>query len=259
VQQQDFAREPEKVRQVINEFIGKQTLGKIKELLAPGILSEQTKLVLANAIYFRGAWKAPFDETQTKKEAFYITTKKSVMVPTMSQEYTVNYWEDNLVQLVELPYKGRTEEQDDLSMMILLPKNAVDFQKIEQNLKDWVAPKKPEKQLVAIHLPKFTVESNSDLVDALKSLGVTDAFSQKDANFNGIGHDIFLSAVAHKAFVEVNEKGTEATASTAVVTTSRGVTPKAKEFRVNHPFIFWIKDNFFGTVLFLGRVTEPKI
>lgn len=259
IQQQDFAHESESARQAINQFVERQTLGKIKELLNSGILSEQTKLVLVNAIYFRGAWKFPFDEAQTKNEAFYITPKKQTMVPTMSQEYSVNYLENELIQLIELPYKGKIEEQGDFSMVILLPKNTTDFQKIEQNLKDWVIPKGLKKQLVAIHLPKFTAESNVDLVNTLKSLGVVDAFSQKDADFSGIGQNIFLSAVAHKAFVEVNEQGTEATASTAVVTTSRGVIPKAKEFRANRPFIFWIKDNFFGTILFLGRVTEPKV
>lgn len=260
IQQQDFAHDPEKVRKTINDFVTKETSNKIKEILAPNTISEQTKLILTNAIYFRGTWKAPFDKAQTQEDVFHLSAKEQVKVPMMFQKYEVNYFEDELVQLIELPYKGRSETQDDLSMVILLPKNDKKLSDIEQKLATWLSFKQFEKQLVAIHLPKFMMESNVKLMDTLKSLGMKAEFDQQLADFSGIGEKLFISTVAHKAFVEVNEEGTEAAASTAVVVTSRGVAPPVKyDFNANRPFIFWIKDNYYGTILFMGRVANPVL
>ena len=143
-------------------------------------------------------------------------------------------------------------------MVIVLPKERNKLTQVEKKLNDWFMPPLSEKQLVDIHLPKFTIESNFNLIETLKRLGMIDAFESQNADFSGINEDVFISTVAHRALVEVNEKGTEAAAGTGVAGADRGIGPKQKEFRADHPFIFWIKENSSNTVLFLGRVVEPK-
>jgi len=258
LQQQDFVHETETARKNINQFVSRQTKGRIREILASGSISDQTKLVLISAIYFKGAWQFPFDEGQTKKSTFHVSDKQLIEVPMMTQKYTVDYFEDDLVQLIELPYKGRTDERQELSMVILLPKDSHRLKDVEKNINRWLSPKQLSKQLVSIYLPKFTLESDVKLIDMLKEMGLTDIFNPQLSDLSGISKGLFISYASHKAFIEVNEKGTEAAASTAISVTSRGISPTPQhEFKANHPFIFWIKDNVYGTVLFVGRVANP--
>ncbi|OQW94474.1 MAG: hypothetical protein BWK79_05820 [Beggiatoa sp. IS2] len=242
----------ESARQEINNWTADETEHKIKDLLKPGALSANTKLVLTNALYFLGSWQSPFEESNTKELPFIMALGKTEQVLTMSQDKTVNYWDTADFQAVELPYK-----KGNLSMAIVLPKEG---KKLGINA-FLGSMDKPEKQFVKIFLPKFKVETEFQLGDALQKLGMVDAFDASKANFSGINgskNDLAIAAVVHKTFVDVNEKGTEAAAATAVVM-ARGIQlPPKVEFRVDRPFFFLIKDNDSGTILFLGHVANPK-
>lgn len=254
----DFARETEVARGMINDKIAQQTGDKIKELLAPGMVTPQTRLVLTNAIYFKGKWQTPFDAKDTKDLDFTKLDNSKVKVPMMYQKGQFRYLQDDEIQLIELPYQS-SEGNPGLSMVILLPQVPEDFTMVEKKLPHYLQKLKDSRQPleIGVFLPKFKLESAFQLQEPLKNMGMKDAFDPALADFSGMikAEKLAISAVVHKAFVEVNEEGTEATAATAVVT-SRGMTPS---LRVDHPFIFWIKDNRSGTILFLGRVTEPKL
>ncbi len=253
----DFARATEAARRTINTWVEKETKDKIKDLIQPGVLSALTELVLINAIYFKGTWADPFDEKSTRDASFTLGAGDQVKVPTMHRTDDFRYAEGEGFQALELPYEG-----NDLSMVIVLPREADGLAALEarlsaENLESWLAGLRRRKVRVA--LPRFTMTSSFRLEEALKSLGMTDAFSGR-ADFSGMNGTggLFISAVIHKAFVDVNEEGTEAAAATAVVMMKSAAPRRPVVFQADPPFLFLIRDNRSGSILFIGRLANPK-
>jgi serpin B len=251
----DFVTEAEKSRLAINQWVSDQTQGRIKDLIPPGAIDELTRLVLTNAIYFNAAWKYPFDQKVTADGTFYLLDSGQVTVPMMSQTESFGYSEGEGYQAVELPYDG-----DELSMVILLPASG-NFQAFEQGLQaQKVSDIIGGLQSKQVHLtmPKFEFDSEFSLRDTLTGMGMPDAFSG-DADFSGmIGtRELFISDVVHKAFVSVDEAGTEAAAATAVIMPGSASPEPPAEVTIDHPFIFLIRDIETGAILFIGRVLNP--
>jgi serpin B len=253
----DFAQF-ELVRQQINAWVGKQTHDKIKELIQPANIDANTRLVLTNAIYFKGAWAEPFKKELTKEEPFHLGADRTAQVELMHQQHAFPYMETDDMQAVELPYKGQR-----LTMVLLLPKKvdglaALEKQLTPEAIDGWV--NQLHGQDVELSLPKFTMTCKFELSDTLKAMGMTDAFSGK-ADFSGISsaEGMAISKVIHKAFVDVNEEGTEAAAATAIVMRPTGVFRRPAPpvvFRADHPFVFMIRDRETGAILFVGRLVE---
>ncbi len=268
---------PSEAAEQINNWVAQQTENKIRDITNPEMFDSLTRLILANAIYFKGAWKSPFEEYDTHDAPFTLEADSSgqtVQVPLMSIEEEINYSEGEDYQAIELPYVG-----DKFSMIIFLPKkeNVSGFkqlfskrdgentlEKFEQtftleNFTGW-RPKHTEK--VKVYVPKFKVSADLELVTVLRELGITDAFSPDDANFAGISdkEPLYISNALHKAWVEVNEEGTEAAASTIfAVALGLAMTtiPQPKIFRADHPFLFLICRKYTNNILFMGRVMNP--
>jgi serpin B len=256
LEQLDFAGETEKSRQIINHWVEEKTKEKIKELIPPGGVDYLTTLVLTNAIYFKGEWKTKFDKKDTEQADFAISAKDKVKVPLMHLKENFKYYEDEKLQVIELPYKG-----NELSMLVLLPEETEGLKKVEDALTAEsinVLLSKMKTAKVDVYFPKFKIVWGTfSLNKALIALGMRDAFHARLADFSGINGSggIWIQNVFHKAFVEVNEEGTEAAAATAVVMMKAAI--RYIEFRADHPFIFIIKDNRSGSILFMGRVMNP--
>lgn len=256
---------PEAARQAINAWVEKETKEKIKDLIPAGAVDPLTRMVLTNAIYFKAAWAEQFKKHNTKDQPFTTADGTKVDVPMMTQTETCGYGEFTLSsgkqgQVLELPYVGR-----ELSMYVFLPREASALGAVEEaltpdSLATWV--KGVARSRVQVFLPRFKVEKALGLNAPLQSLGMKAAFSDRTADFSGMqtGQEkLFISAVLHKAFVDVNEEGTEAAAATAVVVGVRSAVPtEPKTFRADHPFLFLIRENKTGSILFLGRVSNPK-
>jgi len=255
----DFVRATESTRKTINTWVEKKTRNKIKNLIPKGVLNRLTRLVLTNAIYFKGNWASRFKKDRTKDAPFTLISGRKVNVPMMNQTADFNYMETEDFQGLELPYVD-----DELSMIILLPKQnnrPAEFEKTLtlKNLSQWLARLRKRKVIVSV--PKFKMTSQFRLAEVLKSMGMTDAFVPDVADFSGMNgkRDLFISAVIHKAYVDVNEEGTEAAAATAVIVGVTSVGPtRIPVFRADHPFLFLIRDNHSGSILFIGRVMNPK-
>jgi len=248
----------EAARQEINAWVEEQTNEEIKELIPQGLLDELTRLVLVNAIYFKGNWASQFDKDNTTNAEFWIAPDTAVNVPMMAQTEEFKYADiaNDHVQILELPYVG-----EELSMIILLPTEKNGLAELEnslsmEKLNGWQASL--WQQEVMVYIPRFKVSSGFNLNESLETMGMSDAFSETAADFSGMDgtQELSISAVIHKAFVEVNEEGTEAAAATAVVMAGRGI-KRTPTFRADHPFIFLIRDNPSGSILFLGRVVDP--
>jgi serpin B len=254
----DFAKEAE-ARKTINDWVEQKTKEKIKDLIPEGVLNHMTRLVLTSAIYFKGKWLIPFEKEKTKEEEFHLTNNSTIKVPMMNlANKKFRYAEEEDFQAVELPYIGW-----DLSMVILLPKEKDGLFALEKKLDAKVLThslKTMNKREVVLTLPKFKMNTDYSLAEPLLQLGMKQAFTQS-ADFSGINgkKDLFISAILHKAFVEVNEEGTEAAAATAVVETQMWLnSPKPPiTFKADHPFIFLIRNTHSGSILFMGRVTNP--
>jgi serpin B len=252
----DFIKATEQARKMINAWVEKQTQDKIKELIQPGILNVDTRLVLTNAIYFKAAWMRPFAEKSTVKGDFHVSADKKVTVPLMRGGVRTNYFKGDGFEALDLPY-----ESHDLSMVIFLPGQGglAEFEKrlTPANLQGWLGKLRDHR--VDVTLPKFKVTAEFMLKDTLSRLGMPLAFDRRKADFSGMTtrERLFISHVIHKAFVDVNEKGTEAAASTAVVMERLSAPPPAT-FRADRPFVFFIRDNRTGSILFAGRVTDPS-
>jgi serpin B len=252
----DFVKETEKSRQTINSFIEEQTNKKIKNLFPPGSLEPVTRLVLTNAIYFKGTWEWEFDKSNTREQDFKITPTNVVKVPMMymrPDKARFNYADTGDLQILELPYKG-----EKISMLILLPTENLDS--IEPLTIDKLSEYKNQMQetkLGAIYLPKFEFDTKYTLNENLKALGMPIAFDAKNADFSGMTtvEQLFISQVIHQAYVKVDEKGTEAAAATGVVMVPTAMPRNV--FRADHPFIFIIQQKDTGNILFLGRVVDP--
>ena len=253
----DFITQAEKSRLAINEWVSDQTNNRIPELVPQGAIGALTRLVLTNAIYFNAAWAYPFDEKATANGPFYLLDGGQVTVPMMRQTESFGYADGDGYQAVELLYDG-----NELSMVILLPEVG-HFQTFEEGLQaQQVSDIISDLQLgqVALTMPKFEFDSEFSLKDTLTGIGMRDAFSPSDADFSGMtgNRELFISDVVHKAFIAVDEAGTEAAAATAVIvgTTSAPGEPPV-EVTLDRPFIFLIRDIETGTILFVGRVLNP--
>jgi serpin B len=253
----DYKTAGEEARTRINEWVEKETEEKIKDLIQPGVLTPLTRLVLVNAIYFKGNWARQFKKSLTNDAPFYLTPEKTVQAPFMTQEHTLRYGEDEGLQILELPYEG-----DDLAMLILLPKRVAGLAELEkvltpENLSQWIAHLWDQK--IEVFVPKFKLASSFSLNETLVSMGMYDAFDQTRANFAGMDGTtlLYISAAIHQAVVEVNEEGTEAAAATGIAMSLKAMPAQPTTFRANHPFIFLIRDNRNGSILFMGRVIDP--
>lgn len=256
----DFVTATESARKTINTWVEEKTKDKIKELLKPGVLDAMTRLVLTNAIYFKGNWARQFKKDRNKQSPFTLASGEKVDAPMMNQTGEFRYREAEDFQALELPYVD-----NELSMIILLPRDTDGLPKFEKtlNLKDfsqWLD--RLHRREVIVSVPRFKMTSQFSLASVLTSMGMADAFSARAADFSGItgGRDLFISAVIHKAYVDVNEEGTEAAAATGVTMrlTSAGPT-QTPVFRADHPFLFLIRDNHSGSILFIGRLMNPQV
>jgi len=251
----DFINEAEKSRLAINDWVSDQTEDRIKDLIPEGAIDALTRLVLTNAIYFNAAWAYPFDEDVTANGAFYLLDGGQVNVPMMQQMQSFGYTDGEGYQAVELLYDG-----DELSMVILLPASG-NFEAFEEGLEaQQISDIISDLQLaqVTLTMPKFEFDSEFSLKDTLAEMGMPAAFSEA-ADFSGMTgtRDLCISAVLHKAFVSVDEAGTEAAAATAVIVGETAVPGQSVEVTVNRPFIFLIRDIETGSILFVGRVLNP--
>jgi serpin B len=253
----DFAAATEAARQTINAWVEEKTRDKIKELLKPGVLDAATRLVLTNAIYFKGKWAEEFDKKATQDEDFFLAPEKKVTAPLMHRTADFGYFEGDDLQALELPYQGER-----LSMVVLLPKPKDGLAALEAALSadkvsEWVG--KLSRREVQVALPRFKTTAEFSLGEVLAAMGMQDAFDASRADFSGMTgtKDLFISAVVHKAFVDVNEEGTEAAAATAVVMTLSAMPEPPPVFRADHPFLFLIRDTRSGAILFLGRIADP--
>jgi len=252
----DFAK-PEAARATINDWVGGFTEHKIKDLVPAGVLLPRTRVLLANAIYFKSNWESPFSKGQTHDGPFHVAADKTVTVPMMSNAEHRGYLETADFQAVELRYANRAQ-----SMVIFLPKKVDGLAAFEKSLTadalaGWL--KKLKSADVDLKLPRFQAATAMRLTPALQALGIKDAFSQT-ADFTGIAQaaeGLFLSDVVHSTMISVDEYGTAAAAASAVSLEAKdGEAPQS--VTVDHPFFFVIRDGASGAVLFMGRVVNPK-
>ncbi len=254
----DFAADSEGTRKTINTWVEQKTNDKIKQLIKPGVLGPMTRLVLTNAIYFKGKWAGQFKPKMTRDEPFTLLGAEKVDVPMMRQDdERFGYAENEDCQILDMPYVD-----NELSMVVLLPKKVDGVKKLErqltgENVAKWLAGL--HKRQVKVFVPKFRMTSEFGLSGVLASMGMTDAFSPNKADFSAMtgNRDLFISAVVHKAYVDVNEEGTEAAAATGVAMKLTSIGPAMPVFRADHPFIFLIRDKVTGCILFIGRVMNP--
>ena len=258
----DYHKDAEGARKEVNEWVEEKTKQKIKNLIAEVVFNTLTRLTLVNAIYFKGFWQIQFDEKYTGKQQFFVSESEKVEVQMMHVTETFYHAGDGgelACQILELPYQG-----EDLSMVILLPHDTHGLGKLEEDLTHdklqdalaLVSLSHPEE--VEVSLPRFKLTQQFTLNEILSKMGATDMFNEFEADFSGMTpgpEKLYVSHVIHKAFVEVNEKGTEAAAGTAVVLSNKSRNPI---FRANHPFLFLIWHRKSSAILFMGRVVNPK-
>ncbi|KAF0028288.1 hypothetical protein F2P81_019375 [Scophthalmus maximus] len=262
----DFQTSHEAARLNINSWVETQTQGKIKNVLAQGVVNNMTRLVLVNAIYFKGNWNKQFEESATRDAQFRLNKNKTKPVKMMHQKskFPLTFIPEINCNLLEMPYKG-----EELSMLIFLPMDIEDsstgLEKLEkeltyENFVEWTNPDMMDKVEVQVGLPRFKMEEKYDMKDVLVSMGMVDAFDMAMSDFSGMspGNDLVLSKVVHKAFVEVNEEGTEAAAATAAVMMMRCLPIRPVSFIADHPFLFFIRQNSTMSILFAGRYCSPE-
>ncbi len=251
----DFINATEEARVTINDWVADETEDRITDLIAPGLLSDLTRLVLTNAVYFNAAWQSPFSEKFTAPGQFFPETGEPVDAEMMHQSEDFLFSQGSGYQAISLPY-----EREELSMLILLP-DENQFSEFEKELTaskvETILAEMTSRE-VNLSMPKFTFESEFGLGETLKILGMPLAFSS-DADFSGItgGRDLFISDVIHKSFVAVDEEGTEAAAATAVVFEATAIPAEPVIMTIDRPFLFMILDHQTNTILFIGRVTDP--
>ena len=250
----DFLSEKEKARQTINRWVAKNTEDKIQELFPPNSLSEQTRLVLTNAIYFKGSWLHAFEASATAQDVFYTSADAKVNVDMMTQKQRFPYYEEQDLQVVQLPYRG-----EDLKMLILLPKHleSLDSSISEQKLQKILSEMRSTK--VWVKMPKFKTRYRLDAKSVLQNMGIKDAFSRA-ADFSGINgkQNLYIAKVVHEAFVNIDEEGTEAAASTGVAVNVKSAARPPLKFFVNRPFLFTIIHSKTNSTLFIGRIIDPN-
>ena len=256
----DFVHHPDLATATINKWVAGQTEGKIQNLIPPSTLNDRSRVVLTNAIYFKAPWEHPFIPGDSFDDDFILTSGRKARVPFMHEHKHLYYADDGRVQVLQLPYAGYR-----YAMMLVLPREGKTLGEIEQSLSPamltgW------EQQLksadVRVALPRFRFDSSFLLNDALKKLGVHRAFVSGEADFSGIdgSKDLYIAQVFHKAYLSVDEAGTEAAAATAIHMGALAMQEpaKPKEFTANHPFLFLIEDMTSKTILFIGRLNNPR-
>ncbi|XP_060919897.1 leukocyte elastase inhibitor-like isoform X2 [Labrus mixtus] len=261
----DFIRGFEAARVNINSWVESKTQGKIKDLLAQGLVDSMTRLVLVNAIYFKGNWDKKFQESSTQDAQFRLNKNETKTVKMMHQKakFPLTFIPEGNCQILEMPYKGK-----ELSMLLFLPNDmengTTGLGKLEkeltyENFVDWTRPDMMDVQEVMVGLPRFKMEESYDLKNVLMSMGMVDAFDMGLSDFSGMSpaNDLALSKVVHKAFVEVNEEGTEAAAATAAILMLR-CAMRPSTFIADHPFLFFIRHNPSMSILFAGRYCSPE-
>lgn len=260
----DLKNDPEGSRQTINRWVEDQTEQKIKDLIPPGALGEG--LLLTNAVYFKGLWESQFSKEDTQEEPFFLGDGRQITSPLMYQKRSFGYFATADLQGLELAYQG-----GELSMVILLPRKTDGLPQLERSLttkalNGWLS--NFARREVIARIPRFKMTAAFSLADLLANMGMLSAFKPcgqphpSCADFSGMDglRDLFISAVLHKAFVEVNEEGTEAAAATAVVMMrATAVMAEPLVFRADHPFLFLIRHRASGTILFMGRLADPSV
>lgn len=263
IQPTDFINDPKGARQRINDWVAEQTEGRITDIIPDGVLDTTTRLVLANAIYFYGGWQSTFDESFTSDEEFHLLNGETIAVPMMEQIDHFPYLDGDGFQVVDFPYA-----ESGLTFSVLLPdegsfdqfETTMTLESVSLALNTTVVTE------IDVYLPRFEFEYQASLANVLKAMGMTDAFDSS-ADFSGMmegqtGEPLVISEVLHKAFIGVDENGTEAAAATAVIMAAGAAAPDETvppEVRIDRPFIFLIRDTKTGTILFLGRVLDPSV
>jgi serpin B len=258
----DFADDEQTAREKINAWAADATAGKITKIVDAGTLGSLTRLVLANAVYFKGSWSSPFPADNTEEDDFFTPAGK-VKVPFMRQKDYFRYLETESLQILELPYG-----EGHASMLVLLPRKepgslaGLEKSLSPNNLARWreaLAKEGERLSEVVVSLPKFTFSFGASLTPVLTALKMRDVFGAK-ADFSGMTEEqgIRIGDMLHKAYVEVNEEGTEAVAVTVDMATAAGPKPPAFVFTANRPFVFIIRENVTGSILFMGRLTNPQ-
>lgn len=244
--------------ETINQWVKEKTEGKIENILEG--VSPNSVCVLLNAVYFKGDWASQFKRDATQYAPFRLTNDKSVQVPLMYQQGRFKLLEKDEFQALVMPYGGNT-----LSMVIILPKTidglaAIERKLTAETLAQWLAESgKQAKREVRVFVPRFTLETSYDLVSSCRALGIKDAFKEGRADFRGMGWEkgeLWIAEIKHKAYVNVNEEGTEAAGATAARIQAIGIR-HYPVFKANHPFLFVIREHATGTILFLGRLSDP--
>lgn len=256
----DYQRDPEAARRTINTWVAEQTASRIQDLIAPGLLTPMTRMTLVNAIYFKGQWATPFDVKLTRPAPFAGTGDVTVQAPLMQRRGKMQYAEIGGIQAVDLPYAGNR-----FSMLVLLPAPGRPLADIAKQVKagglrEWRA--KLEETDVTLFLPRFTCTWEIECTRTLAAMGMTDLFDAGKVDLSGIAGkpgDLVVSAVVHKAFVDVAEEGTEAAAATGVVMKMTAFRPPERQvvFRADRPFAYFICEQATGCVLFAGVVVRP--
>ena len=255
----DYKQRTEEVREEINKWVEQKTNDKIKGLIPPGMLSSDTRLVLVNAIYFKGLWLQPFLKEETFPGTFFVAANEKVQVQMMRQEGHFKFFESKELgcQILEMPYIGSK-----MSMVIFLPvetdglgslEGMIAYDNFEKSLST-LDSSRPEE--MEVFLPKFKLTQQFSLNDVLSKMGASEMFIAGKADFSGITADsLYVSQVVHKAFIEVNEEGTEAAAATGIGVNALSLKPM---FNVDHPFLFFIRHSDTGAILFMGRLLKPS-
>ncbi|TWW58373.1 Antithrombin-III [Takifugu flavidus] len=260
----NFKDDPEKARVTINNWISNKTENLIQDTLPPGVLDSNTVLVLVNTIYFKGHWKNKFDKDNVYGSEFHSSQTRSCSVNMMYQEARFRYkhFPEDQVQLLEMPYRG-----DDITMVIILPSQGTALSQVRgggggpglKKLSAWLDQMK--ETTVSVHVPRFRVEDSFSLKEKLQLLGLTDLFDPNKASLPGMLEDgvegLHISDAYHKAFLEVNEEGSEAAAATAAVASGRSINLNREIFQANRPFLLLIREASINTLLFIARVADP--
>ncbi|GCB82574.1 hypothetical protein scyTo_0022027, partial [Scyliorhinus torazame] len=259
----NFKEKTKLARKIINSWVANKTEGLIRDVIPPDAITPYTALVIVNAIYFKGLWKSMFEKEMTVKREFERAPDNHCQVPMMQQQGSFRFakFSKDAVKVIELPYKG-----DDVSMVLILPTTegvlgVLEKQLTHEKLLGWLSQLSLTD--VDLSLPKFRVEDSFSLTDKLKQMGLVDLFSPENANLPGIveGHhnDFYVSDAFHKAFLEVNEEGSEAAAASAVMLMGRSLRPSLEIFNANRPFLLLIREVAINAIIFMGRISDPCV
>lgn len=257
----DYRNNTEEARKTINQWVEKETGNKIKDLISEGILDKDTLLVLTNAISFSADWAKKFDPGNSRAMPFHPTASEQIPTVMMTKtENMIRYLKTDGIEIAEIPYKDNR-----FSMFVLLPQKGTDLRQTERKLdyaklNEWTTFMSPHK--VRLTIPKFKTEQSFELSEALKGMGITNSFDPGRADFSGMNgkKNIYIGAAIHKTFIEVGEEGTEAAGATSVIMTKTSIAADNGdiiEFKADRPFIYMIRENGTGTILFIGRYIKP--